>query len=528
MKMQKTACALVVSAVLFLLNYGTLSAANIILNDLTVNDGSTYTVPGGDRLIVGIGSGNFINIGVGSGTSGTLNSSLAQGFDANIGNFYVGTGSSGGTGWVFLGTNNALTVETMFGIGYSMWDYTTGSVSNVPGSVVTIYTPKMWIGYGIANGTSSGTGTFTLGSGSTLSLAGISGGLTELFIGYDEDQYARASSGTMNLSAGAASLKLSSLIIGRQLGNASTPGTLSLSSSASNHLEIYGTGTVATVGYFGKWGGNDGGTGNGTLSIGRLDSSSLITSTDNGTALLVGYKEPGSSGSGIGTVNLGGGVLTITTTGSGIKGGGGTSTLNLSGGVTLRAGASSTNWIGGLTSAKLTNSVTFNTAGYNVNVPQGFSGPGSFVKNGAGTLTLGGTNTYSGGTIVSNGTLLVNGSVTGTVTALSGSGFGGTGAAGGNVVFASGAFAVLTPDAPMDVFGSVTLSNNVLHVNLPEKLDIGLYPVMTHGLGARSGGFSGTPVKIDSGSAKGALRLIYSAGQVDLSVYVASTVIIIH
>jgi autotransporter-associated beta strand protein len=84
-------------------------------------------------------------------------------------------------------------------------------------------------------------------------------------------------------------------------------------------------------------------------------------------------------------------------------------TLN---GVTLAAGASSANFISGLSAAQLrAGGVTFDTAGFNITVPQALvnSGGGGLTKTGAGKLTLTGANTYSGATMVSGGSLALSG-----------------------------------------------------------------------------------------------------------------------
>jgi autotransporter-associated beta strand protein len=151
------------------------------------------------------------------------------------------------------------------------------------------------------------------------------------------------------------------------------------------------------------------------VTIGNLDATSAITSTDNSTAILIGNRVASASGSCTGTLNLNGGTLTITTTGTAIGSGGsgGTSNLNLNGGVTLKAGASSATWIQGLTSAKIkSGGVVIDTNSNAITVPQALladatSTGGGLTKSGAGTLTLGGVNTYAGNTTVANGTLVL-------------------------------------------------------------------------------------------------------------------------
>ncbi len=188
----------------------------------------------------------------------------------------------------------------------------------------------------------------------------------------------------------------------------------------------------------------------GTLTIGGLDSTSSITSTTaNGTAILVAGNVP-ASGTVAGQLTLGNGpnagTLTITTAGTAgaaIAGGVGANVTSLVtfNGMTLKAGAPSTNWINGITSAGIgDNGLTVDTNGFGVTIPQGFvaAGAGGITKNGAGTLVLSGANSYGGDTTVNNGELDITGSVSGNVVVNSGATLNHTGTAGSMVVNGGG------------------------------------------------------------------------------------------
>ena len=100
----------------------------------------------------------------------------------------------------------------------------------------------------------------------------------------------------------------------------------------------------------------------------------------------------------------------------------GESRLNFNGG-TLRANASSTNFMSGLTNVFVLNGgAIIDSSNYNITVTQPLlpAGSGGLTKVGAGSLALNGVNTYSGTTAVSNGTLGGNGSIAGPLNVSSG------------------------------------------------------------------------------------------------------------
>jgi autotransporter-associated beta strand protein len=353
------------------------------LSVATTGAGSTVTIGTGGTgsLTVGTGLSSNFYVGYNAGLAGTVDASASAGITANVGRFYVGV--TDGTnnncvGNLYLGTTNTITAGTLFavgsqGTGGSTSQGNTGVITTPASSTTTIHTPIAWFGYGPGNGTTDVRSTFLLGSGASLILDGSiynnPSGRARLVLGYGAGQYGPTDRGIMDLSAGTASLTLSSLAIATEWsspGNAL--GSLTFSGNASNHLDISGLGNVVTVGI------NTSGTGataNGTLTINNLDATSSITSTDNSTAVVLGGILSGS-GTVSGTMNLNGGTLGITTTGTGIgtTGSGGTSLLRLNGG-TLKAGASSSSFISGLTNAYVQGGgVTFNTGANSITVPQ--------------------------------------------------------------------------------------------------------------------------------------------------------------
>ncbi len=158
--------------------------------------------------------------------------------------------------------------------------------------------------------------------------------------------------------------------------------------------------------------------GNGSGATGSLNIYSGSV-TSNPTAL-------GMAGgtSGVGTLNLNGGILVVPQ----IKQNGSTaannSTLNFNGG-TLKASTNSTAFILGLTNAVVKAGGAFiDDSGYTLTNSQPLvagSPSGGLTKLGGGNLILTGSNTYTGGTLISSGWLTLgagstNGSLAGTGT----------------------------------------------------------------------------------------------------------------
>ena len=151
---------------------------------------------------------------------------------------------------------------------------------------------------------------------------------------------------------------------------------------------------------------------NGTLNI---TGPGAVTVAASSQIFTLGVKASGVT-SASGTINLvSGGTLT---TGRPIVAGNGTSYLHFSGG-TLKAGASSTNFLQNLTTADIDgNGGTIDDGGFSVTLTQPLldNGEGFLTKKGSGTLYLDGVNTYVGATVVTAGTLGGSGTIAGDVT----------------------------------------------------------------------------------------------------------------
>ena len=197
------------------------------------------------------------------------------------------------------------------------------------------------------------------------------------------------------------------LVIGSGANNANTIGVMNLtggsfSTAGAKSPDVIGNGQgnsgslVIDGGSFTSdelhFGVSGQGSGTLTLHSGSASIASLVFNHATG---------------GSGSVQLNGGTLTttsITRTGSG----GGTLRLN---GGTLRAGASSTTFLAGLSSTLVqAGGATFDSSTHAITVDQALlhdpaSPGGGLAKSGSGTLTLGGANTYLGPTQVNAGTL---------------------------------------------------------------------------------------------------------------------------
>jgi autotransporter-associated beta strand protein len=335
---------------------------------------------------------------------GTINAGNAK-------NFIVNSNGQGGT---LTQTNGTVVVTGQVWIGQQ----TPNGYFNMSGGTFSV---TNWFVLGRAGGT----GTLTM-TGGTLN-AGGSGGYLDVGTGFGG-----ASTGVINQTGGTINVVGNGLFACPETSPGK--GTYNLSSNGTLHCNSWIT------------------IGRGGVGILNMSGGSIIK-TDTTTHFDVGAGGS-SSGSGTGTINQTGGLITNTTSdfwlgevangtwncsggtnylrnlvisqGSGLN-----STMNLDGGFmsvasiysaqplssfstlelnggTIQATASTPNFIYNLSTISLqSGGITLDTQGYNVTIPAaiGDGGGGTLVKIGSGTLTLSGANSYAGSTVVSNGTL---------------------------------------------------------------------------------------------------------------------------
>jgi autotransporter-associated beta strand protein len=272
-----------------------------------------------------------------------------------------------------------------------------------------------------------------VGSVATVNITG--GSITNitgnnLFVGTGNGSQA-----TWNQSAGSLTLIGASQFLAPQSGNATTLGTVNLSGTAvlnlQNWIAIGRNGGVGVLNISGNaaiirrdaFGGNfdiaGGGPGTVNQNGGAVtniggqtwigENATAIWNLNSGIANL-GTIHIAQTGSGIGTLNVNGGLLIAAeiTTGNSL----GFSTLNLNGG-TVQAAADNANFLHDVSITFVrAGGAIFDSHGFNITVAESLLDDGSgggLTNNGSGTLTLKGANTYSGATVVNAGTLNLNG-----------------------------------------------------------------------------------------------------------------------
>jgi len=278
-------------------------------------------------------------------------------------------------------------------------------------------------------------------------------------------------------------------------------GILTTSSRFNTATALNSTGIVNQVGgilnigsqFQGANGGNAGEVSVVNLSGGALNISGgtgpfYVASRGNGTlnmsddvlvncgTLDVSRNASGNTFGSVGTVNLAGGILSVTRVGTATANAqtngllGSAATFNFNGG-TLVAKTNAANFFQGSTVFPIipinaliqAGGALIDDGGNTITIADplkhdpalGSNPDGGLAKLGAGTLTLTATNTYTGDTIVSNGTLLVNGSLTNSaVIVMTGATLGGNGTLNGSVL--------VSPGGTISPTGVLTINNSLM------------------------------------------------------------------
>jgi len=197
---------------------------------------------------------------------------------------------------------------------------------------------------------------------------------------------------------------------GVTLGGAESTLRVTNGGSFSSESAYVGRGVgasgTATVDTRGVWN-NDA-----SLSVGMDGGSGVLQVASSGTVNLTGHLIVGAGNTSQGTVVLSGvsgtqGVITAYSATKGL----GSGTLIFDGGI-LRAKRNEANFIAGFGAGGVQvtgNNAFIDSNGFDIGASSGFSGSGSLVKQGLGTLTLTGSSSHSGNTFVQSGTLAVSG-----------------------------------------------------------------------------------------------------------------------
>jgi autotransporter-associated beta strand protein len=360
---------------------------------------------------------SWLAIARGNGNTGICNLTLTNA-TVNVGNFSSGY-------------NNALAANSS-----QAFITQSNSIFNNAGTTHIAESPDSAVTWVLSNGS-----TYTAGNTFNIGGAGTASGA--VFV-QDTSSIIKGATGAMvigNSGIGSLSLEGNSLLSvpGSEtyIGNAglTTVGVLSIKDSATANFggtlfvgksNVDGTGTssgtlIQTGGtvnaaawlVVGRYVGA-----NGTYNI----SGGTVNQTSAANAMIVGeagtgvlnvsdtavvnvqgnYLSIGHAATGVGTVNLNGGIIIAKRV---IElAGGGTSMLNLNGGV-LKAASASTDFITVDAVDVQTGGAIIDTNGFEVIVAKDLAGVGGLTKQGTGTLTLANALNYAGATTVNAGTL---------------------------------------------------------------------------------------------------------------------------
>jgi len=227
-----------------------------------------------------------------------------------------------------------------------------------------------------------------------------------------------------------------------------------LNANGSATMNISDSGTLTIAGFYLGSNSDAGGTVNqsgGTATVTgqfRIVNTSTANSTYNFSGGTINWNQSsntldvGFAGSGVGTFNMSGGLLTSSTNAN-MKISAGSFLLD-SGGTNQLAGIINNGTIAFGNENLMTRS-------------NAISGTGVVTKSGAGELILSGSNSYTGSTAVNAGSLIINGNqsaANGVVTVAAGATLGGSGTIGGATTISG----VL---APGNSIGTLTVANDV-------------------------------------------------------------------
>ena len=394
------------------------STTSSFSGDVTINAGTLVAAGGIATTNVTTGAlGNpqasrTININTGGTLQFTAHDVFGRGASTPVAALNVagGTITNDGTHFNVLGplTLTGGTMDTIGGSGSSFQSYHfAGSVTVTGGTTSTISGSGSFSGYHLGANTN-----FNVAASTTLLTSGV-------LINQTGDQsnaagaLTKSGTGTMVLSGANTYTGSTTISAGTlQIGNGSTTGSLSASSSITNNgtlafnrgdtitqgtdfnSVISGTGAVTQAG-------------SGTLVLNGVNTYSGGTTINAGTVTL-GTLANQALGTGTVVINSGSTLVTdrITLANS----------LTLNGGTIRETNGFGSTYSGAIDLAATSTVTTIPTA--SVALLNTVSGAGGLIKNGTGTVTLSGANTYAGATTISTGTLQVSGA-SGALTATS-------------------------------------------------------------------------------------------------------------
>jgi autotransporter-associated beta strand protein/T5SS/PEP-CTERM-associated repeat protein len=346
------------------MGYDNLISGNLGTQTLSLVD-SSLTNSGNTNIAYSDGSTSTVTL---SGTSSFTSSSrtlIGMGTNA-VGSLVVEDQASFQTGgWLAIGNSGTASVVVRDDASFTAnGDFNVADLDGSTGSFemsgnATVNALATYVGKG-----GGSQGTFTMDGGS------FSGGNNNSFqIGSYGTGTWTQSAGTVNASGGVA--------MGRYQGST---GTMVINGGTFNQ--------TATGGF---------------LAVGREGAGTLTLAGGELNVAAADGIQVGSAGTGFGTLNLNGGVVTT----SQIQGGSGTSSLSLNGGtIRAAAGANAAGFIAGLGGATIeSGGVTIDTTGQDLTVSASLGGSGELTKVGGGVLTLSGQNFTSGPMTVSEGGL---------------------------------------------------------------------------------------------------------------------------